>query len=529
VQHMNRIRIIYTRTRGENEPPVIKMRIGGKEYTVNAPIEHPDWKSREFNEHVRRLYQAARTAKLVESNHEICDYLHMDYRHFEVWLTRAGRRLPDRYGSEFLKWWNEELIRKPPQIAAYLFSKIHPKIIVWSQTFQKAIEEAKGVDILCVVTDEKRLVALLNRNTIDRILEEMAEEHIHPKRALAFKLEQLDCDRRLLYDFTVMRWDSDNAKVLQELKEERFAVIQDEKGKIEGVVPPFPSVLTYAPSPPFAEVYSSNAFPEAIALLHIKYIVQPFLFAPKTDIKVIDIGTGPGTFALAFAEYWMKKHRKGKIRIDAVEREEEKIFKTILETSVKAKELAKAVVPRFQGVENLTVYDDDYDLAVWHLVLPYRRALETLPAILKSGGTFSICYFDGQTMNEINKILVKALSEKMLCIPELKLLTIFRSEVLDDLNRFVDKILPPQVEREFACSLPEHAEFENAEAFLKFWFCASPLICGVLSTFDEYPLLKDRVWKVLLDEINEKYGPGRIKQRIFVNFVIGKKKSTVID
>jgi SAM-dependent methyltransferase len=243
-------------------------------------------------------------------------------------------------------------------------------------------------------------------------------------------------------------------------------------------------------------------------------------------MKVIDVGTGPGTFALSFAEYWMTRHPEAKIRIDAVERKEEEVFKTILERSIEAKKLAGVVVARFDGVEDLTAYDNDYDLAVWHLVLPNKKAIETLPAILKRGGIFSICYYDGETMNEINKILVRALAEKMLCIPEMKLLTIFKSEVLDDLDRFVDKILPPQVGREFACSLPEYAEFENAEAFLKFWFCASPLICGVLSTFNEYPLLRERIWKVLLDEIEERYGSGKIKKRFFVNFVIGKKKAT---
>jgi hypothetical protein len=394
--------------------------------------------------------------------------------------------------------------------------------VSWNQTLQEAMNQAKKFDILCVVTDQNRLVGLLDYNTASRILEDLKGEHVLPKSAFNVSLKKLDDDRYLIYDFVTMRWDTENMKVLQVLKQENFVVVQDEKGEIEGVVPPFPKVLTYAPSPPFAEVYSAHRITQSTAKLHIQYIMQKFVGVPKHKVKAIDVGTGPGTFALNFAEYWMRKYPKGKIRVDAVERKGEEHFKKILERSKEEKKLGDVVFPYFNGVEDLTIYDKNYDLAIWHLVLPYKQAMETLPSILKDGGIVSICYYDGRTLSKVNKILTNALAKRMLCIPELKLLSLFRSEVFG-VSKFVEKILPPQIERRFVCSRSKLTKFSDAESFLKFWFCASPLICGVLSTFDEYAILKERIWKVLLEEIRSRYGTGEIKEELFVNFIIGRK------
>lgn len=470
---------------------------------------------------LREKYKLARKVGLIGDNKEVCERIGMPYNNFEVWLSDPRHRLTEPHRSYYVRWWNEDLIQRPPNIVGYLFNTLSPKSVSWSITFEQAMEQAEKSRVLCVQTPENKLVGVLTYKDSLEIYEDLKEDHISFKRSL----EELISLRYIPYNFREMRWDTPvNSEVVNDLRRGVFVVVNDEKGEIESFLPPFPKILSYAPSLAHAETYSSSQLPIEVANVLRKTLEKnPICAIRRESMKVIDVGTGPGTFALTLGSYYQEQIGEGKLFIKAVEREEEVHFRKELDRRIVQRNLKQVIFPEFKGVGNLTKYGEDYDLVVWNLAYPTRDALQTFPAILKVGGIVAISYYASETMNEINRILISALGKRMRCLPEPKLKSVFRSQTLS-LSRIARKILRSGIKKKFLCSRPVTGRFEDARSFLEFWHCASPLVCGVLSSFDEYPMLRDRIFEFVENEIASSYGKRNIEKDFFVNIVIGQKK-----
>jgi len=448
---------------------------------------------------------------------ELCEYDEsFGYDKFIVWLDTKTRHLKTTQRTALIRW-SEAATKKLPHDALHFVTAIDATIVSEDVTLGQALGTSKTKKFVVLVNEAGLEQGVLTYKKLrDLRTDLMAKQtHIDIETLTIADLIRMNM-LKLDFNFLTVHWNEHEKTIWDLLEKKEFVLVEDEKRKVVKVIVQPPEIRPASPAR-YVMSYVSSRIPAEVADLQIHFLEKLGNGLPS-DASVLDVGTGPGTFAIRLACYARESMggEKECIDITAVDRVHETEFKKALIEDKRKNKLQRLRID-FRGVDNLTCYGRDFDLVAWNLAFPTKEALETTPLILKSGGFLSVSYYDVTTLDNIIEILNAAFNKE--------LRNVRHPNEIVTLPKLEQMVQRPGIEIRLRHSAPFPAKFDNAESFLHFIYCALPFVSGALSSFDEYPQLKERVWQSTMIEIEKNYGSANIETEFFVNFVVGRKKS----